>query len=115
MTINIAKDYTETPGGRYIDEGLYSGEDFRNQLLEPKFIESIMKNERLIINLDGCYGFSTGFLEEAFGGFVRKGYDGETFLASLIFISYDNPKVITEIEKYIKEAIMVEKMTRFGR
>ena len=31
MTINIAKDYSKTPGGRFIKEGEYSGEDLEKR------------------------------------------------------------------------------------
>ena len=33
--ISIANDYTKTPGGRHVNEGKYSGEDFRETVLRP--------------------------------------------------------------------------------
>ncbi len=36
MILKISEDYSETPGGRYIKEGKFSGEDFRNTHLIPK-------------------------------------------------------------------------------
>ena len=53
ITINIAKDYTRTPGGRHISEGAYSGEDFRIRILKPKYIESKKNGDELTVILDG--------------------------------------------------------------
>ena len=41
IKINIAEEYSEIPGGRYIKEGNYSGEDFREKILTPKFIQAL--------------------------------------------------------------------------
>ena len=101
--INISKDFSETPGARYIKEGNYSGEEFRNTLLEPKFKEALQNNEKLTINLVGGYGYPTSFLEEAFGGLARI-YSPEKVLPVLEFISYDEPSLIKEIEEYIKKS-----------
>lgn len=107
MYINICKDFSETLGARYKHEGLYSGEEFRETLLIPKFIESIKNNEDLTINLDGGYGYPTSFLEEAFGGLARKfkdKYKSNIMLKTLKFKSDDEPSLIDEIEKYILDA-----------
>lgn len=101
MKIKISEIYTATPGGRFIKEGEFSGEHFRNTLLEPYFIETIKKSEKLIIDLDGGYGYSVGFLEEAFGGLVRKGYNKELLLETLIIISNEEQDLIDEIRNYI--------------
>jgi len=39
-TINIARDYTTTPGARYPSDGPNSGEDFREKVLIPTFENS---------------------------------------------------------------------------
>lgn len=31
IVIDIAQDYTKTPGGRFINEGKFSGEEFREK------------------------------------------------------------------------------------
>ena len=71
IQINIARDFSDAPGGRYINEGKYSGEQFREEILLPQYELAEKKNEKLEINFDGCWGFGTSFLEEAFGGLVR--------------------------------------------
>lgn len=72
IKINIANDFSNTPGGRYISESEYSGEQFRDTILLPKYESAEIKYEKLEINFDGCGGFGTSVLEEVFGGMVRK-------------------------------------------
>ena len=55
MVINIAKEYTKTPGGRFIREGKFSGEDFRIKILEPAYKETKANKEQLTVILDGRY------------------------------------------------------------
>ncbi len=106
MKINVCKEYTDTPGGRYKEQGDFSGQDFRETILEPKYLESIMKNEKLQIDLDGGYGYGSSFLEEAFGGLIRDLKDNYKQTLDIIEIkSDDEPKLIEDIKRYIKEAI----------
>ena len=100
MEINICKDFSETPNARYRAEGPHSGEEFREMLLEPRFIEAREKKEKLVINLDGGYGYPTSFLEEAFGGLARK-YGSKEVTETLTFVSEDEPSLIQEILGYV--------------
>ncbi len=86
-----------------MSEGEYSGEEFREKLLKPCFENSRVMKEKLIINLDGGYGYPTSFLEEAFGGLARE-YGASEVLSVLEFISEDEPPLIDEIKEYIKQA-----------
>lgn len=103
MTINICKEFSETPGARYKTEGKYSGEEFRELLLEPRFCDALKKNEKLIIELDGGYGYPTSFLEEAFGGLARI-FDPNKVNKTLVFKSDDEPSLEEEIRGYILNA-----------
>lgn len=103
LNINISQDFSETPGARYRTEGDFSGEQFRDDLLEPKFLEAKRNSEKITINFDGGYGYPTSFLEEAFGGLARK-YDPTDVLNIFIFISDDEPSLIEEVNGYIKNA-----------
>jgi len=103
MQINVSIDFGETPGARYRSEGAYSGEEFRDDLLLPKYKEAKQKGEKLLINLDGSYGYPTSFLEEAFGGLARI-YGPENVLSTLEFLSEDEPSLVDEIICYIKQA-----------
>lgn len=103
MYIKLSTDFSETPGGRYIREGNYSGESFRESILLPKYQEAIANNSCLIVDLDGCYGVATSFLEEAFGGLVRK-VKNRDILKILKIISEDRPNLVEKIKGYIEEA-----------
>jgi len=101
MEINIAKDFSITPGGRFKKDGPFSGEDFREKLLEPHFRNE--STEKIIINFDGVEGFSTAFLEEAFGGLVRI-FGVAVVRKRLEFISVEDPLLLKEVHNYIEKA-----------
>lgn len=103
MIIKIARDYTPTPGARYITDGPFSGEDFRDNILEKKYLECILKKEQLIIDLDGGYGYPAGFLEETFGGMIRKGYSMTDLLRVIQFVSQEELDLIPTILSYMSE------------
>ena len=67
-TLNIAKDFSRSPAGRFETDGPFSGEAFREKLLRP----ALATSERVEVDLNGALGFGSSFLEEAFGGLVRK-------------------------------------------
>ncbi|WP_141048345.1 STAS-like domain-containing protein [Aliarcobacter cryaerophilus] len=95
--INIAKDFSDSPGARYYDDGDFSGEQFRDEFL-LKYFDNY---DRIIVNLDGTEGYATSFLEESFGGLARiKGKD--LVLRKIEFISNEEPDLIEEIQQYIK-------------
>ena len=103
FSINIAEDYSETPGARYISDGPFSGEEFRDKLLEPRYLNCLSLGIKLIIDFDGGYGYPITFLEETFGGLVRKGYSGLDLLNNIVFISNEEPEIIEDITKFILE------------
>jgi len=105
MKIIISKDFSETPGARYKNEGNYSGEEFRESLLKNRYLEAKEKGEKLIIDFDGGYGYPTSFLEEAFGGLARQ-FSSNDILNTLEFISDDEPSLIEEVKSYIVNANM---------
>ena len=71
MFIDIARDFSETPAGRTIGDGSYSGERFREELLIPKLVKAT-KTKPLVVSIDGLEGYASSFLEEAFGGVIRN-------------------------------------------
>ena len=109
MIIKVATDFTEIPGARYESQGPNSGEQFRNEILYPKFIECQKNNEELIVDLDGGYGYGSSFLEESFGGLVRKLYEDKykdiKNVRDIKIISYDNPIWVDKIAGYIESAL----------
>lgn len=97
------KDFSKTPGTRHIDEGPFSGEEFRINVLTDKYIDAKKNNKKLIIDLDGTIGYGTSWLEEAFGGLARE-WDKQDILERLTFISNEEPYLIDDIVGYIKNA-----------
>ena len=95
-TINIAKDFSIFPGGRFKKDNKYSAEEFRDTILIP----CINKYNKIIIELDGTRGYSSCFLEEAFGGLVRKGYSRSFIHNHIQFVS-SRESLIREIQTYI--------------
>ncbi len=100
MKIKISNDFSDTPGGRFISEGAFSGEEFRRNILSPKYKEAISKGEILEIDFDGCFGYATSFLEESFGGLVRERKE-KGILDNMRFISNDDITVPILIKKYV--------------
>lgn len=99
MNISIAKDFCETPAGRYISDGPFSGERFRTDILVP----NLKAGKTLSINFDGTLGYGSSFLEEAFGGLIRLGFTAEQLHAQLKLTS--SLKAYSErVWRYISEA-----------
>lgn len=103
MKLSIAKEFSVTPGPRSKVDGEFSGEEFLEKLLLPKFNEAEKAKAKLLVDLDGTEGYATSFLEAAFGGLTRN-VGQKRVLAVLEFKSDDEPFMIGEIQQYIEEA-----------
>ncbi len=103
MTLKIAKEFSKTPGPRFQHEGAHSGEEFRQKLLKPRFDRAEATGEKLLVDLDGGFGYATSFLEEAFGGLARE-YTPDRVLKVLEFKSEDEPYLSSDVVRYIREA-----------
>lgn len=99
-TINVGKDFSRYPVGRYLTDGEANGQKFREEFL----IRNLVLGSSLIIELDDALGYGSSFLEEAFGGLVRAGFESSNLLTSIQFIT-DDDSLKEEIVSYIKEAI----------
>ncbi|MDP3534886.1 MAG: STAS-like domain-containing protein [Halomonas sp.] len=104
--INIAKDFSPFPAGREIVEGPFSGEAFRIDHLMP----ALDSGEKVKIIFDGGFGYGSSFLEESFGGLIRtQRYNNQDILKKMVFVSEEDPFLISEIESYVKDAIQESK------
>lgn len=101
MKIIEVKNFSKYPGPRYIKLGDFSGEEFRDEVLVPALMD-----ENISVDFDGVYGYGSSFLEEAFGGLVRRGVPTERmkFLREHLKCD-DDPSIVTEVKKYIDEAL----------
>lgn len=105
IEIKIARDFSYTPGPRYIDEGKNSGEQFRQEILAGVFKRAITENRNVIVDLDGTDGYGTSFLEESFGGLVRNdGIDYNEIIKRLEIISTEEEYLKDDVYEYLKDA-----------
>ena len=104
-TIEIAKDFTPFPAGRYEKDGPYTGEGFRKRILVP----ALKQYDSVEIILDGTIGYGSSFLEESFGGLIREeGFSYEEINNKLILIS-KRKSILKSIENYIYNSSLEEK------
>lgn len=103
--LSIANDFTKTPGGRCREDGEFSGEQFRKELLAPKYLEAVRRNVKLVVDLDGVAGYATSFLEEAFGGLVRE---MKAKISDGLRLQSENQIRIQEVRGYIADAEQLE-------
>ena len=99
--ITIATDFARYPFGRYVDDGPYSGQRFREEFLAPALERD--SNEITVV-LDGAIGMGSSFLEEAFGGLVRQGFDRDEVARRIRISSSRDGTKMSEIARYIAEA-----------
>lgn len=105
IKINIAEDYSKTPGSRYEKEGKYSGEIFRERILAPKIKDAIKNDNKIEINLDGTAGYGTSFLEEIFGGLIRvDNISYDEIKKRLTIISLEEDYLLDDIEQDLLDA-----------
>ncbi len=58
MKLSIATEFSKTPGFRYKYQSPgTSGEEFRDNILQPKYLEAKAANEKLEVFLDGTDGY----------------------------------------------------------
>jgi hypothetical protein len=67
-TINVVKDFSKKPYGRYLADGDGCGELFRVNLLAP----ALREYDQVHVVLDGYNRYGRSFLDEAFGGLIRE-------------------------------------------
>jgi hypothetical protein len=79
IVLDIATEFTDEPGSRYIQLGPNSGEKFYDSLLLPKFKDAKKNNVKLIIKLDDVWGYPSSFISGSFGK-LSKEYGAEEVL-----------------------------------
>ncbi|WP_027997078.1 STAS-like domain-containing protein [Simplicispira psychrophila] len=99
-TIRIADDFSPTPAGRFVTDGPFSGERFRDEFLVP----ALKAHDEVEVDLSGVFGFGSSFLEETFGGLVRKCLFKKTDLLKKMRIKSSLKTYENKVWQYIKEA-----------
>ena len=101
IEIWVAEDFSRTPAGRYRSDGRWSGEAFREDHLGPALQGD---TKRVVVHLDGVEGYGSSFLEEAFGGLVRKANLAGEELHRVLEIQTSDEAWEREIWDYIDHA-----------
>ena len=99
------REFSKDPDLRYRnEEDDKSAEEFRDDYVIP-CLEKLTDNEKLIIDLDGPRSISASFLEELFGGLVRKNALGEKWNNQIDIISNTVPEYKDSAIRYIAKAL----------
>lgn len=98
--IIIAENFSKFPAGRYKSDGKYTGEHFRDDCLIPE----LQASKKLTIYLDGVAGYGSSFLEEVFGGLVRKNIFSKDELDKKIILKTEDTLLKIEITSYMDDA-----------
>jgi hypothetical protein len=72
--IDIGRDFSKYPGGRYAKNGPHSGQEFRDKMLVP----ALRDHEVVIVELGSAEGYSGSF-----GGLIRAGYSEDVLRQKL--------------------------------
>jgi hypothetical protein len=101
-TIAVASQFSRTPGGRYYSDGPDTGEKFREEFLIP----ALQAHQSILIELDGTRGYPSSFLEEAFGGTVRRlRMSADEFFRRVKFKSAGDFQIyVDDIHYHVKKA-----------
>lgn len=100
---DFAKEFSKNPGLRFSKLSDFSGEQFREEVLEKYF----KNNTKIIINVDGVESsLGASFLSEAFGNLAVK-YGLEKFNQIIEFDTLSQKGKVTNEEMLarVKEAI----------
>lgn len=102
LQINIKEEFSDSPGARYKNDGPNSGEEFYEKFLKPRFDEARKNNVKLIINLDGVWGYPSSFVSGSFGKLSLE-VTAKAMLDTIEFISEESEtrkeRIIAEIKQ----------------
>lgn len=103
--IVVWKDFSDNPGARYRTDGPFSGQQFLEEHLEPKFDKAVEENYILEIDLDGVWGYPSSFISGSFGKLSLK-HGSEKVLKHIKFKSEQST---LRLEKIVNEIIKPRK------
>lgn len=102
IVLNVV-NFTKYPGPRLKRHGPYSGEAFYEEMLLPSFTQAVGDDARLVVDLDGTYGYASSFIDEAFTRLL-KDFGKEKVEDILGIISVEENYWLGFIQKIIKES-----------
>ena len=99
VTVDIAKDFSPFPAGRFVSDGPFPGEKFRSVL-----VGLLAKSRTVVVKMDGTIGYGSSFLEEAFGGLVRLEGFSASDLRKRLRLESSDPAFSNEAWGYVNDA-----------
>lgn len=94
--IIVKRDFSDKLGARYRTDGDFSGQQFLEDLLQPKFEKAVSGSYLLFIDLDGVWGYPSSFTSGSFGKLsIEKSAD--LVLKHITFKSDENRTRLEEI------------------
>lgn len=100
--ILISKQFSKTPFGRYVSDGPHSAVRFRKEFLVPAFVDI---EEPIEVDFDGIsLAIGSSFLEEAFGGLIRKEGISKDKVKKYLIIKSELPFYEQQIARFIDKA-----------
>lgn len=101
--INISKDFSKAPAGRYREDSDASGEAFREDFL----VRALKDFDEVIVCLDNLGGVGSSFWDEAFGGLIRvENYSNEDLEKKLKIICNDDSYLVDHVISFIEDALV---------
>ncbi len=96
IVVDVCLDFSKSPAGRFRTDGPNSAERFREDYLVPALRHGVP----VLVCLDHTLGFSSSFLEEAFGNLPAAGYTVSD-LQERLEIDASDKSLVTEAWQYI--------------
>lgn len=103
ISINVGEEFYPRPAGRFYEDGSHSGQRFREEFLLPS-INRLAEGEKLHIDFSTVTMAGSSFLEESFGGLIRKRNISKDKLLSILEITSKRQIIIKRIYEYINDA-----------
>lgn len=91
------KDWSKLPNGRYRNDGPYSAEVFRDDVLAP----ALRSHDSVTLDLNDVYGLAASWTEEVFGGLVRNCKFTPEQLHKKLDLSLNTALRLSQIQSYI--------------
>lgn len=102
MYFNVAKQFTDAPGGRLRKNGPKSGEELRDDYIIPLLRSN--PNEELVIDFDGIIGIAASVLDEIFYGLVER--LGKDIIQRVRIKCDEEPEIAEDALKFMSEAAL---------
>lgn len=99
IVFTVAQNFSRRPGGRRIANGRFSGEEFR----ETVALRLLQEYDHVVFDLTGSAGYSSGFLDEAFGGLIAH-FSLEELQRRIEIIAADDPGAVEIAWDRMKDA-----------